>query len=111
MNANDPMAARRAFYELIKTRPQSTYVPYAYFAFGEMFQREAKSDPAKWDFAQQAYAEVKKYATSPIAPEAVCRLAEVATAQGDHARADAIRAALARDYPNAPATRRCGGNP
>ena len=107
--SGDLAGARRAFYELIKNSPQSRYVPYAYFAFGDMFQREAKGDPSKWDFAKQAYFEVTKFSTSPIAAEALCRLSEVATAQGDSARATAERQRLARDYPNSAAARRCGG--
>src|SRR5581483_1912821 len=61
--AGDLMNARRSFYELIKNSPASKYVPYAYFAFGEMFFREAKSDPSKWEFAKQAYTEVMKFQT------------------------------------------------
>lgn len=53
--------ARRAYYELIKTSPQSKLIPLAYFAFGEMFYAEAANDPSKDDLAQQAYAEVLKY--------------------------------------------------
>lgn len=53
--------ARRAYYELIKTSPQSKLVPLAYFAFGEMFFNEAATDPSKDQLALKAYAEVLKY--------------------------------------------------
>ncbi|HEY1960432.1 MAG TPA: tetratricopeptide repeat protein [Polyangiaceae bacterium] len=101
--------ARRAFYELIKNVPQSHYVPYAYFAFGDMFEREARSDPSKWDFAQQAFVEVRKYPASPIAAEAVCRLSIVAAARGDQGRASSLRDELRRDYPSSHAAEQCQG--
>lgn len=53
--------ARRAYYELIKTSPQSKLIPLAYFAFGEMFFNEAANDASKDQLALQAYAEVLKY--------------------------------------------------
>jgi tetratricopeptide (TPR) repeat protein len=81
-NTNDLSNARRSYYELIKRAPSSKYVPYAYYAFAEMFYAEAKSDPSKWDFAKQAYTEVIKY-SSPLQGTAYCRLAAVSEAQGD----------------------------
>ena len=59
--AGNASKARRAYYELIKTSPQSKLIPLAYFAFGEMFNAEAVNDPSKDDLALQAYAEVLKY--------------------------------------------------
>jgi TolA-binding protein len=59
--AGDLRNARRAYYQLIKTAPQSKLIPLAYFAFGEMFLTEAASDPSKDQLALQAYAEVLKY--------------------------------------------------
>jgi len=103
--AGDWSRARRAYYELIKTQPSSKYAPYAYYAFAELFRKEAKSDPSKWPLAQQAYFEVTKYTTSPIAGQALCRLGEVYDAQGDTARAQTVRDTVARDYPST----RCGG--
>jgi tetratricopeptide (TPR) repeat protein len=70
----DKSKARRWFYELIKRRPDSPYLPYAYFAFGELFFDEGKDDPAKNQLAEHAYAEVLKYTQSPIASEARSRL-------------------------------------
>jgi tetratricopeptide (TPR) repeat protein len=59
--SGDLSKARRAYYELIQRSPQSRYVPYAYFAFGEMFRREAEGDPSRVDLARQAYREAAKY--------------------------------------------------
>jgi TolA-binding protein len=98
--------ARRSYYELISKHPSSPLVPYAYFAFGEMFWREAQSDPSKLALAQQAYSEVTKYASSPITPEAWSRLAQVHSAQGDSAKAAAARQRLQREFANSDAAKR-----
>lgn len=66
--------ARRCYYDVIKSYPQSKYIPYAYFAFGEIFRVESASDPSKFDLARQAYKEVMKYPQSPIQPFAKKRL-------------------------------------
>ncbi|HEX4514413.1 MAG TPA: tetratricopeptide repeat protein [Polyangiaceae bacterium] len=79
---NDLSNARRTYYELIKRSAGSKYVPYAYYAFGEIFLAEAKSDPSKWDLARQAYTEVIKF-SSPLQSVAYCRLGAVSEAQGD----------------------------
>src|SRR5205823_10028806 len=47
--------ARKTYYELIQKQPTSKWIPYAYYAFGAMFFDEAKSDPSKWQLAQQAF--------------------------------------------------------
>lgn len=75
--AGDKSKARRWFYELIKRRPDSPYVPYAYFAFGELFFEEGKTDSAKNQLAEHAYGEVLKHPQSPIASEARSRLDEL----------------------------------
>ena len=95
----DLMNARKTYYELIRNAPASKYVPYAYFAFGEIFFREAKSDPTKLDLAKQAYIEVMKF-QSPIASDAACRLGLVYDAQGDPNHAALMRSK---------AERPCGG--
>jgi tetratricopeptide (TPR) repeat protein len=59
--ANDLKNARSVYYDLIKKRPDSKYIPNAYLAFGELFFNEAQGDPSKWDLAAQAYSEVIKY--------------------------------------------------
>ena len=60
-HANDLKNARAVYYDLIKKRPDSKYIPNAYLAFGELFFNEAQGDPSKWDLAAQAYSEVIKY--------------------------------------------------
>jgi tetratricopeptide (TPR) repeat protein len=59
--AMDLKNARSVYYDLIKKRPDSKYIPNAYLAFGELFFNEAQGDPSKWDLAAQAYSEVIKY--------------------------------------------------
>lgn len=54
-------AARKGYYQLVQNYPRSRRIPLAYLAFGELFAREAGSDPAKWDLAQSAFNEVAKY--------------------------------------------------
>ncbi len=74
--AGNASQARRAYYQLIKTSPQSKLIPLAYFAFGEMFNAEAVNDPSKDDLALQAYAEVLKYPPSgnPVYTDAQGRI-------------------------------------
>ena len=57
----DLRAARTHYFELVQKYPRSPYVPFAYFAFGEMFMREATSDPSKAPLAAAAYGETVKY--------------------------------------------------
>jgi tetratricopeptide (TPR) repeat protein len=73
----DLSKARRWYFELIARRPDSQYVPYAYFAFGELFFEEGKKDSAKDQLAEHAYREVLKFPQSPIATEAKSRLEEL----------------------------------
>ena len=77
--AGNPRDARRCYYELIKRSPQSKLIPLAYFAFGEIFNTEAMSDPSKNDLAVQAYTEVLKYPApgNPVYTEAKTRIVEV----------------------------------
>jgi tetratricopeptide (TPR) repeat protein len=101
--------ARRAYFDLIKNAPQSTYVPYAYYAFAELFASEAKADPSKWSLAQQVYAKVLQFPSSPIVPYAICRMSQTLDAQGKTADAAKMRTTLARSYPGSEAARQCGG--
>ena len=55
-NNND--MARKTYFTLIQSRPNSKYIPNAYLAFGELFFNEAQGDPSKWGVAQQAYQKV-----------------------------------------------------
>ncbi len=56
--ANDNDNARKTYFTLIQSRPNSKYIPNAYLAFGELFFNEAQGDPSKWGVAQQAYQKV-----------------------------------------------------
>lgn len=77
--AGNVTAARRSYYEVIKQYPSSKLVPFAYFAFGELFLAETESDPSKAQLAEQAYREVLKYppTQNPLYVEAQRRLAEL----------------------------------
>jgi hypothetical protein len=77
--AGNPSGARRSYYELIKRSPSSRLIPFAYFAFGEIFLAEADADPSKDQLAEQAYREVLKYppARNALYVEAQRRLAEI----------------------------------
>jgi tetratricopeptide (TPR) repeat protein len=55
-NNND--MARKTYFQLIQSRPNSKYIPNAYLAFGELFFNEAQGDPSKWPVAAQAYQKV-----------------------------------------------------
>ncbi len=56
--SGDLDGARRRYFEVISQHPTSRYVPYAYFAFGEMFLSEGASDPSKLGLALSAYQKV-----------------------------------------------------
>jgi tetratricopeptide (TPR) repeat protein len=73
----EPNKARRWYYEVISARPDSPYVPYAYFAFGELFFAEGRNDPSKNPLAEQSYRKVLEYPQSPIFDDAKSRLEEL----------------------------------
>jgi tetratricopeptide (TPR) repeat protein len=87
--ANDNDKARKIYYQLIQTRPNSKYIPNAYLAFGELFFNEAQGDPSKWDTAAQAYAQVIKYPPpdNKVYGYAWYKLAYVFWNEGDFAKA------------------------
>lgn len=99
----DLMNARKTYYALIQRNPTSKYIPYAYYAFGEVFFEEAKSDPTKWQLATQAFLETLKFSTSNIQPWALLRIGQTYDAAGDHARAHQMWAKLKRDFPQSQA--------
>lgn len=53
--------ARKAYLRLIQSFPYSPWIPSAYLAFGEFFFAEGQSDPAKLDYAKQAYEKVVQF--------------------------------------------------
>lgn len=98
----DSTSARKTYYTLIQKYPNSKWIPYAYYSFGEAFAAEAKSDPSKWPLAQQAYQEVLKFAGSNILPWAYLRLGQAMQTQGDP-RAAQMFAKLKAAYPQSKA--------
>jgi len=68
--------SRKTLLNLVQNWPQSLYIGQAYFLFGEMFRKEAASDPSKWALAEQSYAEAAKYPKSPVAALALTRRKE-----------------------------------
>jgi tetratricopeptide (TPR) repeat protein len=87
--ANENDKARKVYYQLIQTRPNSKYIPNAYLAFGELFFNEAQGDPSKWDLAAQAYTQVIKYPPpdNKVYGYAWYKLAYVFWNEGDFPRA------------------------
>lgn len=56
----DLSTARKLYFQVVSEAPRSPLIPYAYFAFGELFAQEIKNDPSKTELARQAYAECTK---------------------------------------------------
>jgi len=107
--SGDLAKARKAYFELVSQHPSSSLVPFAYFAFGELFLREAKSDPTKLTLAEQAYAQALKTAKPDLLPDTLLREGQVQALLGDGARAQGFYDRLQRDYPASPAAARIGG--
>lgn len=68
---------RRLLFEIVSSAPKSRLVPYAYFAFGELFAKEAVADPAKLQLAIQSFDQAAKYPGSPLLATAQSRLGEL----------------------------------
>lgn len=87
--AGDLTNARRAYFDLIKDRPNSRFMPNAYVAFGEMFFEESARDPSKLDLAAQAYTEAIKYPPpgNEVYGYAWYKLAQVHVLKNDDAKA------------------------
>lgn len=109
--AGESSSARKRYFLLIQQYPASRWVPLAYFAFGEMFLKEAKTDASKWDLAKQAYAQVLKYPQSGIVPEALLRAGQIEGAQGDAIKAHELYERLRRTYPQSRAALHIGDKP
>jgi tetratricopeptide (TPR) repeat protein len=86
-NNND--LARKTYFTLIQSRPNSKYIPNAYLAFGELFFNEAQGDPSKWGVAEQAYEKVIGFPPpeNKVYGYAWYKLAYVLWNSGDFARA------------------------
>lgn len=73
-------ASIEAFSQLIKTHPNSTYVPNAYFWMGELYIIKSKYDQATESFNQI----VTNYANTPKVSEALFKIGYIAYARGDN---------------------------
>jgi TolA-binding protein len=104
--SGDLPRARSAYYDLIEKAPTSRFVPFAYYAFGEMFRNEAQADPSKYEPAFQAYTLALGFRDSRIAPEAAYQIATLYTQKGEQEHALAMRERLEKDFPNTPAAKR-----
>lgn len=109
--SGDLTKARKAYFDLISQNPTSSFVPFAYFAFGELFLREAKADPTKLSLAEQAYAQTLKTAKPDLLPDTLWREGQVLTLLGEAARAQGFYERLKRDYPTSAAAARLGPTP
>jgi TolA-binding protein len=98
--------ARGSYYDVILKAPASSLVPYAYFAFGELFLAEGAADSTKYALALQAYAEVLKHPSTPLAPDALLRIGETHLRMGDDAKAKQSFDRLRQDYPSSDAAAR-----
>ena len=56
----DLPTARKLYFQVVSEAPRGPLLPYAYFAFGELFAEEVKHDPSKTELARQSYAECTK---------------------------------------------------
>jgi tetratricopeptide (TPR) repeat protein len=100
----DMSAARKTYYLLIQRYPSSQWIGGAYYAFGDLFLKEARSDPSKADLAVQAFEEVLKFPNSAARPWALLGLGEAHQLAGRDAKAQAAFQRLRRDFPGHPAT-------
>lgn len=57
---HDVATARKLYFQVVSEAPRSPLLPYAYFAFGELFAEEVERDPSKTELARQSYAECMK---------------------------------------------------
>lgn len=80
--------ARRLYLELVQKQPKSAYVAPAYFAFGWLFAEDAKSDPSKWAFVEQAMEETLKYPDTRVRIAAHVELARTFVEEGDREKAE-----------------------
>jgi TolA-binding protein len=105
--------ARRSYFELITKAPLSRLIPLGYFAFGELFFAEGKTDPSKNALAVQAYQEVLKYppADNPVYADALARLGETHLRMQDDERATQMFDRLRHEFPDSDAARRIPSKP
>lgn len=77
--------ARKGYFKVVSDNPKSAFTPYAYIAFGQIFGKEAATDPWKFEFAKQSYAEALKYPDASANQFSHYELARIHSAMGkDH---------------------------
>ncbi|MFO0554883.1 MAG: hypothetical protein U0271_41285 [Polyangiaceae bacterium] len=105
---SDLNTARKLHFKLIDDQRGSAYVAASYFAFGEIFLRDAETDRSKLSFAEQAYLEALKDATSgtPLFWMSRLRLGEVYAQSNEDQKALDSLWKLFRDLDAAPPTER-----
>jgi tetratricopeptide (TPR) repeat protein len=89
--------AALGYREAIERTPYSVYVPFAYFALGEL--ANANGDVRA---ALDAYGSVLEYVDSRLAPNASERMTEIYERMGDRSHAEAMRRRLEHDFRRAP---------
>jgi TolA-binding protein len=99
----DLMGARKSYFDVIRKAPLSKWVPFAYFAFGEMFFEEAATDPSKNDLALQAYQQVLKYPSHALTAESLLRSGQVEERKGNRAQAQSFFRKVAQQFPGSSA--------
>jgi TolA-binding protein len=98
--SGDLPAARRSYFELISKYPNSALVPYAYFAFGELFFQEAEQDPSKLALAAQAFMKVLSFPDPARARrESLARLVSIYERTGEKDKAESFRRTQQADAP------------
>jgi TolA-binding protein len=106
----DFRGARMKYYEIIQKHPNSKHVPGAYFAFGELFFDEAKSDPTKNELAAQAFLQVLKYPApaNGLFPDALLRLVQTYERMGEHGKAAPYARRLRQEFASSDAAAQLG---
>lgn len=87
--ARETAKAQATYRELIKSWPQSRYLPNAFLAFAEAFFEEGARDPSKLALAERAYEQVLRFPPpeNQVAGYAHYKLAYVYFNKGDTAQA------------------------
>lgn len=94
-------ASVEAFSQLIKTYPNSTYTPTAYFWMGEIYIVKSKYDEATESFNQI----VAHYPKSPKVSEALFKIGYIAYARGNNKLAIKHFTAVKNKYPGTSAAK------
>lgn len=102
---NDYVRARRVYADLVARFPDSTLVPFAVFAVGEMYWNESQAFGAYLPDALRAYGEVAadRSATNTLVPFALLRVGQIHEKSGGRAKAREAYEKLAKEFPGSDA--------